>query len=189
MRRRTPLVLALAAVLLVGAAVAVDAAGDGGDTAELTRREYPPGERPPAPPIAGETLDGDHLDLADLRGDVVVVNVWGSWCGPCRSEMPDLETVYQATRDQGVRFVGVNIRDDRDRARGFAADRITYPSIFDHASAYTLGFTDPPPPPGVPATLVVDRDGNLAAAIYRVVDAAELERVVTGVAAEEAGGG
>lgn len=191
MRRRTPLVLAAAAALVLGAAAVVDAAGDGGggDTAELTRREYPPGQRPPAPPIAGETLDGDHLDLADLRGDVVVVNIWGSWCGPCRTEMPELEQVYQATRDQGVQFVGVNIRDDRDRARGFAASRISYPSIFDHASAYTQGFTDPPPPPGVPATLVVDRDGNLAAAIYRVVGAAELERVVTGVASEEAGGG
>src|SRR5690606_19150739 len=107
----------------------------------------------------------------------------------CRTAMPDLEQLYQATRDLWVHFVGENIRDDLDRARGFAASRISYPSIFDHASAYTQGFTDPPPPPGVPATLVVDRDGNLAAAIYRVVGAAELERVVTGVASEEAGGG
>ncbi len=193
MRRRTPLVLALAAALVVGVAVAVNAtAGDGGGggtLAELTRREYPPGERPPAPTIAGETLEGDSLDLADLRGDVVVVNVWGSWCGPCRSEMPELEQVHQNTREQGVRFVGVNIRDDLDRARSFAARRITYPSIFDPGSQYTLGFTDTPPPPGVPATLVIDRDGNLAATIYRVVDAPELERVVTAVASEEAGGG
>src|SRR5690606_11365129 len=192
MRRRTPLMLALAAALVVGVAVAVNAtAGDGGGgtLAELTRREYPPGERPPAPTIAGETLEGDSLDLADLRGDVVVVNVWGSWCGPCRSEMPELEQVHQNTREQGVRFVGVNIRDDLDRAPSLAARRITYPSIVDPGSQCTLGFTDTPPPPGVPATLVIDRDGNLAATIYRVVDAPELERVVTAVASEEAGGG
>lgn len=188
--RRTRWMLGLAAVAAVGTAVALGVAGWGGDgegAANLSHREYPAGERPPLPPIAGETLDGDHLDLADLRGQVVVINVWGSWCGPCRAEMAELEEVYQATRELGVQFVGINIRDSRDKARSLAENRVSYPSIFDHSSEYALGFTDPPPPLGPPATLVVDRDGNIAATLYRVVGASELEDLVTGVAGEPSG--
>lgn len=191
---RTRLALGVAAVVAVGTAVTVgvvtwdsDGTNPATDTASLTRQEYPLGERPPLPPIAGETLDGDQLDLADLRGEVVVINVWGSWCGPCRAEMADLEEVYQATQDQGVAFVGINVRDSRDRARSFAANRVTYPSIFDYASEYALGFTDPPEPPGLPATLVVDRDGNIAATLYRMVGRAELEEIVTRLAGEPGG--
>lgn len=150
-----------------------------------TLREYPLGHRPDAPPIAGETLAGDHLDLADLRGEVVVVNIWASWCPPCRAETDDLEAVYQATRDHGVRFVGVNVQDDRDKAISFLAGRVTYPSIFDPGSSYALGFTDPPAPAGLPATFVIDRAGDLAAAFYRVVGPTELERLVDRIAAEE----
>lgn len=150
-----------------------------------TMREYPAGDRPAAPPIAGELIDGGELDIADLRGDVVVVNVWGSWCGPCRAETPDLEAVYQATQELGVSFVGINIRDQRDHAVAFTAGRMTYPSIFDPAFEIGLGFRDPPAPPGPPATLVVDRNGDVAVAIYRPVGRTELEQAVTRVAAEE----
>jgi thiol-disulfide isomerase/thioredoxin len=147
-------------------------------------REYEMGARPAAPQIAGETLDGNRLDVADLRGDVVVVNIWASWCPPCRAETDDLERVYQDTRGQGVSFVGLNIRDSRDKASSFVAGRVSYPSIFDPASAIALSFTDPPAPGGPPATLVIDRSGDVAAAIYRVVGPAELESIVTRVAAE-----
>lgn len=185
---RTRALVTAAAVLAVGTAVAIGVATweRGEDPGAATRKEYALGERPPAPPVAGETLDGGRLDLADLRGDVVVMNVWGSWCGPCRAEMPEFEEVYQATREQGVSFVGVNIRDERDRATAFAASRVTYPSIFDPRSEYTHGFgDDPPAPPSVPATLVFDRDGDVAAYFYRPVRRSELERVVTALAAEE----
>lgn len=174
-----------AAVAAVAAAAGILGWDRNGDTAPLTMQEYPPGARPPAPAsIAGETLDGGHLDIADLRGEVVVVNIWGSWCGPCRAEMADLEEVHQATRDLGVRFVGINIRDDRDKAIRFAESRVSYPSIYDPGSAYALGFRDPPAPVGPPATLVIDRAGGVAVTIYRVVGRVELEQVVTRVAAE-----
>lgn len=185
---RARLIVAAAVTAAVGAAVTIGIAtwDRSEDPGAATRKEYAAGERPPAPSISGETLAGERLDLADLRGDVVVVNVWGSWCGPCRAEMPEFEEVYQATREQGVSFVGVNIRDGRDQAAAFAASRVTYPSIFDPRSEYTHGFRDDPPaPPSVPATLVFDRDGNVAAYFYRPVRGSELERVVTTLAAEE----
>lgn len=187
MRRRVPLLIGIAATLAIGAAVVFGVAGwdTGDESRDLTRYEFAAGQRPEAPPIAGQTLDDEPLDLADLRGDVVVVNVWGSWCGPCRAEMPELEAAYQATRELGVSFVGVNIRDSRDKARSFAAARVTYPSIFDPGSEYALGFSDPPAPLGPPATLVIDRDGYVASAVYRVIDAAELEQLITQVASED----
>jgi thiol-disulfide isomerase/thioredoxin len=184
MRRRTAGLVAAAVVLVVAGAVAV-LTWDGDDQSGLTRREYPVGDRPPAPPIAGELLDGGHLDLTSHRGEVVVVNVWASWCGPCRAETDDLEQVYQATKRLGVRFVGLNIEDERDLANRFLAGRVSYPSIFDPAFENGLGFRDPPAPIGPPATLVIDRAGDLAVAIYRPVGPVELERAVTRVAAEE----
>jgi thiol-disulfide isomerase/thioredoxin len=174
---------AVAVLLLVIAAVAY-ATWDRDPGWSPTLREYPLGQRPPAPEIAGETLDGGRLALADLRGDVVVINIWASWCVACRGETADLEVVHQATRELGVSFVGLNIRDSRDKAISFLRGRVTYPSIFDPASVNALAFTDPPPPLGPPATLVVDRNGDVAAAIYRVVGPVELEAVVTRIAAE-----
>jgi thiol-disulfide isomerase/thioredoxin len=185
MTRRKLILLSVLVVLAAATAVAV-ATWRGGDEPDTpTLREYPIGDRPPAPPIAGELLDGEPFDLVDLRGDVVVVNIWGSWCGPCRAETEDLEAVYQATREQGVSFVGIDIRDDRDKAIRFMEGRTTYPSIFDPAFEIGLGFRDPPPPAGPPATLVVDRAGDVAAAIYRPVGPVELESIVTRVASED----
>jgi thiol-disulfide isomerase/thioredoxin len=189
-RRRTSILLAVVAVAglaaVAGVAIATWTGDDDPGSGSATLREYPAGERPPAPPIAGELLDGAPFDVADLRGDVVVVNIWGSWCPPCRAETGDLEAVYQATQELGVSFVGINIRDGRDRATRFLAGRVSYPSIFDPPFEIGLGFEDPPAPIGPPATLVIDRAGRVAVTIYRVVGPVELEQVVTRVAAEEA---
>lgn len=186
MRRRTWIVLAAvaAAVLVVG--LGIVNWQDRGDTGTPTLREYGAGERPAAPPIAGELLNGDRYDLSSQRGDVVVVNIWASWCGPCRAETADLEAVYQDTEDLGVSFLGLNFKDNRDKAIRFTEGRMTYPSIFDPAFEIGLGFQEPPAPLGPPATLVIDRDGAVAAAVYRVVGKVELEQLVRRVAAEEA---
>lgn len=190
MRRRTWVVLAVVAAALLAAGLGVVTWSGGGGADGPTLREYPLGQRPPAPPIAGELLDGGRLDVAtDLAGDVVVVNLWASWCGPCRAETADLEQVHRATADLGVSFVGVNIRDSRDKAVRFMAGRVSYPSIFDPAFETGLGFQDPPAPVGPPATLLIDRHGDLAASIYRVVGKVELEQLVKRVAAEEAPAG
>lgn len=194
MRRRTwagiAAGMAAAAALAVGVVTWDD---DGGaDAAGVTMREYPRGERPPAPPLAGERLRGEGtLDVADLRGDVVVVNIWGSWCPPCRAETADLEEVYQETRDElGVSFVGIDIQDpSRDQAISFARGRMSYPSIYDYSFELGFGFDEPPAPAAPPATLVLDRSGRVAAAVYRVIGKVELEQLVERVAAEGDGGG
>lgn len=186
MRRRASVLVAVAAVLVAAGAVAVVTWDGGGDPATLTLREYPAGARPVAPPVAGPLLEGGSLDLAELRGEVVVLNVWASWCAPCRAETDDLEQVYQATKELGVSFVGLDIEDERDKATRFMAGRVTYPSIFDPAFETGLGFTDPPAPIGPPATLVIDRSGRVAVAIYRQVGPIELEQAVRRVSSEEA---
>jgi thiol-disulfide isomerase/thioredoxin len=141
------------------------------------------GDRKPAPELTGELLDGTGtFNLADHAGDVVVVNFWGSWCGPCVAEADDLEQAYQSTKDDGVTFVGVNIRDDRDKALRFAQLRATYPSIFDPSSRAAIGFAVPPT--ATPTTIVIDRQSRIAATVFGPIQRDNLEPVLTSLAAE-----
>ncbi|HET9516562.1 MAG TPA: TlpA disulfide reductase family protein [Actinoplanes sp.] len=144
-----------------------------------------PEQRRAAGGVSGELLDGGTYDLAADRGKVVVVNFWGSWCAPCRAEADDLERTYQATKDNGVVFVGVNSRDGRDAAKAFERGRVTYPSIFD--PSYEVGLKFDVTQVGTPTTLILDRQGRIAVAIRRATTAGELQPLVERVAAEPAG--
>jgi peroxiredoxin len=147
---------------------------------------FPPAARKPAPAVSGELLDGAPFDLASLRGKVVVVNFWGSWCAPCRAEAGDLEATYQATKDLGVAFLGVDLRDGRDAATAFVADfHITYPSLFDPPGKVALAFRDVPPNV-VPATVLLDRAYRVAAIFRKRVFRRELESAVRALAGEAA---
>jgi thiol-disulfide isomerase/thioredoxin len=141
------------------------------------------GDRKPAPELSGELLDGSGTySLAEHAGDVVVVNFWGSWCGPCVAEADDLEQTYESTKDDGVTFVGVNIRDDRDKAQRFAQLRATYPSVFDPSSRLAPGFAVPPT--ATPTTIVIDQKSRIAATIFGPIQRDTLEPALTSLAAE-----
>lgn len=141
------------------------------------------GDRQPAPALRGEMLDGaGTFDVANHTGDVVVVNFWAQWCAPCVAEADDLEQTYLATKDDGVTFLGVNTRDERDKARRFVVGRVSYPSVFDPAGRLALGFAVPPT--SLPATLILDRKGRVAVVIRRAVLREDLVPLVTSLAAE-----
>jgi peroxiredoxin len=140
-------------------------------------------KRKPAPAVTGDLLEGGTFDLSAQRGHVVVVNFWASWCSPCRAEAADLESLYQATKASGVVFVGINIRDEKDKAIAFHQGRASYPSLFDPAGKIALGFSDVPPS-AIPSTLVIDRDGRIASITRRDIRATELQPLVDQVVAE-----
>ncbi len=112
-----------------------------------------------APDFTLPTLSGEAtLTLRSFRGSVVVLNFWASWCAPCIEEAPDLERVAVAYRSQGVRFLGVDERDDPAAARAFQREfEITYPSVFDPAGSLADDYRLV----GLPTTFVISRDGRL----------------------------
>lgn len=146
-------------------------------------QECAPGERADPVEVSGELLAGGQYDVTADRGTVVVVNFWGSWCAPCRSEADDLEASYQATKDKGATFLGVNLRDGRDAAKAFEEGRISYPSLYDPPGKVALDFDVPPN--AIPATVVLDREGRIAAVIRRAVTQKELTPLVERIAAEK----
>lgn len=177
---------ALTAVVALVLLASVGACSGGGESACTTNAdgviECPVGERRPAPEVTGELLEGGSFDLASLRGDVVVLNFWGSWCAPCRAEIDDLENMYNATKGQGVEFLGVNGRDDRDKALAFQAGRVTYPSLFDEGGRLSLDFDVPPN--ATPSTIVLDRAGRIAVVVRRAIQQEAFQPYVERVAAE-----
>lgn len=142
------------------------------------------GSRPAAPAVSGTTLTGKPLSLSSYRGDVVVLNFWGSWCAPCRSEAPALGTLARQLAGQGVRFVGVDIRDEPAAALAFMQDfNIGYPSISDPNDQIALLFRGSATPAAIPSTLIIDRTGRIAARIIGPSPYAGLKALLKTVAA------
>lgn len=157
------------AALLVFALAGCDSVGSTGDAGYISGdgqiSQYPPADRGEPVELSGTDLDGRPLDLADLRGEVVVVNFWGAWCGPCQAEAPDLVEVA-TDPDVDAAFVGVNVRDPAvETAQSFVRDYgIPFPTFWDPAGEALLAF----PVSMVrrpPTTLVLDREGRIAASI------------------------
>ena len=112
----------------------------------------------PAPPLAGEGLDGQEYDVAELRGSFVLVTAWASWCAPCSDEMPVVVDAHEELADSGLEVLGINVRDLRDPARRFASEHeLSFPSIVDQQGTMSVAWGLR----GVPATYLVDREGRL----------------------------
>ena len=125
-----------------------------------------PEERVVAPDLVGDTLDGGTFSLADHRGEVVVLNVWASWCAPCRAEAPTLEAVWTQVQGKGVQFVGLDTRDTAAAATAFVENYgITYPNVIDTDGQLQLLFGESLPPQAIPSTVVIDREGRVAGRI------------------------
>lgn len=143
---------------------------------------YRAGDRPAAPAVSGTTVTGQHLSLAAYRGDVVVLNFWGSWCAPCRAEAPGLGTLARQLEPQGVRFLGIDIRDQPDSAQAFMQTfRIGYPSLSDPDDEIALEFRSTVPPSAIPTTVVIDRSGRIAARIVGQSSYQELKSLIADV--------
>lgn len=145
-----------------------------------------PEGRPPAPttpvPVLGE---GGELSLADFSGQVVVLNFWASWCGPCRAEQPDLNEAHAALADEEVAFLGVNLGQD-SRANALAHMRefdVPYPSLYDPASRYAAEFGGIGPR-SIPSTILVDAQGRVAARLFGTTTTEEVVTLVERLAAE-----
>lgn len=197
-RRRTQVAAATAAVaaLLLSACGSdgdggASAAGGGGTnfvTSTNGIATVAKGDRHAAPRLRGETLDGGKLDTADYKGDVVVLNVWGSWCAPCRAEAKNFVKVAGETKDQGVRFVGINTRDTSTQpALAFEKEEgIEYPSLYDPTGRLLLRFEKGTlNPQAIPTTLIIDRDGKIAARAMQPLSEEKLREMLDPVLAEK----
>lgn len=183
-------------VLLTGCSTGDDAVAQGG-TFEFvapggkTDIFYDPPENRGRPgPLTGPSLTdpAKTISLDDFAGKVVVINVWGQWCGPCRAEIGQLEKVYTETRDQGVEFLGINVRDNnREAAVDFVTDRkVTFPSIYDPPMRTMIAFGGKYPTTVIPSTVVLDRQHRVAAVFLRELLAEDLEPLLARLTAEPA---
>ena len=131
----------------------------------------------PAPTLSGPTLDGGSLDLRDYRGEVVLVNVWASWCAPCRREYPVLEQASRELAPHGLQVIGINTQDTAADAKAFLDELggAYFPSVVDPDGRIAVEWGTF----GVPETFVVDRDGRLRT---RVIGEISSEWVAANVA-------
>jgi thiol-disulfide isomerase/thioredoxin len=145
----------------------------------------PEGERVEAPDVSGRSLDGRPLSLDDFAGSTVVLNVWGSWCAPCREEAPGLVRAARRLGERDVQFLGINVREPGvASAKAFVRSYdVPYPSIYDSDGSELLGFRGTLPPDAIPSTLVIDPRGRVAARVLGTVDDSTLVGLVSEVEA------
>lgn len=194
MRARSP-VRKVAALFFAGTCVAFLSGCSASTTSNTSDSGYisgdgttillSPEERGEVISLTGETLDGTQLDIANWHGNLVVVNLWASWCGPCRSEAVELENSHLQFKDQGVEFLGLNTRDGLVAAKAFN-DRFetSYPSIRDKDGQLTLAFGNLGPA-ATPSTIILDSKGRVAARILGPTTEPELRVVITAVLESE----
>jgi len=153
-------------LLALTACSGVEEGGAGGYiSGDGTVTTVDPADRKDAPELSGVGLDGEKLSSADFEGQILVVNLWGSWCPPCRKEMPVLKEVSESA-DSDVQFLGLLTQDTPASAKAFN-DKIgiEYPSIVDDDGRGQLAFADSLPSQAIPTTWIIDADGRVAVRI------------------------
>ncbi|WP_369171509.1 TlpA family protein disulfide reductase [Streptomyces sp. R28] len=193
-RSRAVLLAATAAAtaLTLSACGSGGTSGGGGDTNFVTGNNgidtVATSARTAAPALSGETIDGKQLTTADYKGKILVINVWGSWCPPCRAEAKNFQTVYEDLKDQGVEFVGINTRDTSTTpALAFEKEfGVTYPSLYDPTGKQMLRFKKGTLNPQlIPSTLVLDRQGRIAVRALQPLSEDTLRGMIKPVLAEK----
>jgi thiol-disulfide isomerase/thioredoxin len=183
---------AAAAALTLSACSSGGTSGGGGDTNFVTGNNgidtVPASSRRAAPVLSGETIDGKQLTTADYKGKILVINVWGSWCPPCRAEAKNFQAVYKDLKGQGVEFVGINTRDTSTTpAVAFEKEfGVTYPSLYDPTGKQMLRFEKGTLNPQlIPSTLVLDRQGRIAVRALQPLSEDTLRSMIKPVLAEK----
>jgi thiol-disulfide isomerase/thioredoxin len=198
-RRRVAPLLAALTVAAAGAAGAVTGCssdvGSSGDQGYVAGKgiitSLAVADRRRPGPVSGTTLDGTPVSLGDFAGKVVVLNVWGSWCAPCRAEAPMLAAAARDLRSRGVVFLGIDSRDpSRAAARAFLRRfDVPYPSLYDQRGSTLLSFRGTLTPNSVPSTVVIDTRGRVAASVLGQVTRTTLYDLVDDVSGGRSGGG
>ncbi|GGW63563.1 TlpA family protein disulfide reductase [Streptomyces galilaeus] len=191
---RTPLsaAVAVATALLLSACTSGGVSGGGGDTNFIMGKDgistAEKGKRDPAPDLSGKTIDNKQLAVSSFKGKVVVLNVWGSWCAPCRAEAPNFQKVSTDLKTQGVQFVGINVADAKESS-ALAFEKtygVTYPSLYDPSSKLMLRFKKGTLNlQAIPSTLVLDREGKIAARSLAALSEEKLRSMIDPVLAEK----
>ena len=142
-------------------------------------------ERKSAPTLVAKDFKDQPIDLKDFKNKVVVINVWGSWCAPCRKEAKELEALYQKNKGSGVEFIGINIRDSKVAAEKFISNfGITYRNIYDRDGILLLGFKESLSPNAIPSTVFIDKNGLVAARQLGPIDRALLQGFISSLVEE-----
>lgn len=183
--RRWSVLLAAGVLALSGCSLQAADPGDSqgyvaGDGSSVI---LPADQRQPAPVLTGTDLNGKPVDTSTWKGSPAVINVWASWCAPCRAEAPELVAVHK--RNKGVEFLGLSTRDSDAAARQFVKKYgIDYPNLPDPNGQLVLQFSDTLPPQAIPSTLLIDSQGRVAGRFLGAVSATELNDAVQQLKAE-----
>jgi thiol-disulfide isomerase/thioredoxin len=180
------------ALLALGAVVVLTGCSTGGNAVDVNNggefrfvagtpsgEVIPAGERASAPEFSGTLLGGGSFSSDELSGKLAVLNFWGSWCAPCRVETPEFQEVYAEVRDDGVEFLGLNVKEPSEQFALAFVERfgIEFPSLFDPRGEVALAFRDYPAN-FIPSTIVLDRENRVAAVYTGEIAQDDLRRVL-----------
>lgn len=191
---------ALLAVVALGGLLLTSCAADSGNTnpndvadqgyqsGDGSLRTWAVDDRGESVALTGTDFSGESVDSTEFTDDVIVLNTWFAACPPCRAEAPDLLTVATARAGDGVQFIGINGTDDAGAALAFEREHgITWPSIADTTGSVVASLQKVVPVQAVPTTVVLDRQGRVAARVLGQVDATTLDGLIEDVLAETPG--